>query len=376
MMIQCPTCKQMIDGNARFCPHDGTPLQETAAEQPSNSLTPAPPSTQELDLPVLIGDRYELQEKRGGGGMAKVYRALDIRLERQVAVKLINPELRAEPEFDARFEREAKIVSKLSDPHIVSVHDYGIDIEHGPYLVMEYLEGESVRERLTGQGPFPFRAGLQICGQMLLALLHAHTKGIIHRDLKPENIFLSHQSNVKLHVRLVDFGIARLLRHPEQETLTQPGSVPGTPRYMAPEQLSGEEVDNRADIYSAALVIHEILTKKLPFHGKKLTELCPEAPESLEQLIADCIQPNPNERPENVLEVYLRLQELGKASGVLLLPPGSMDRILEARRAQVEEPTVPYQEANRGSGKVVLWGIISVLVVGAILAGKYIFDLF
>src|SRR4029077_4375631 len=148
-----------------------------------------------LTLPAVIGNRYKLTEARGGGGMAKVYRATDQTLEREVAVKLINPELRLDPEFDARFQREARIASQLADPHIVVVHDFGIDPTHGPFLVMEFLQGNSLRERLQA-GPLPLKAGLQLSGQVLLALIHAHNKGIVHRDIKPDNVFLLNQSGV------------------------------------------------------------------------------------------------------------------------------------------------------------------------------------
>src|SRR5947209_17365604 len=135
-----------------------------------------------LELPALVGNRYRLVELRGGGGMAKVYRAVDVTLEREVAVKLINPELRSEPEFDARFQREARIASQLADPHIVVVHDFGLDPTHGPFLVMEFLQGQSLRERLQTAGPLPLKAGLQLSAQLLLALIHAHGKSIAHRD--------------------------------------------------------------------------------------------------------------------------------------------------------------------------------------------------
>ncbi len=337
-MLQCPTCKQMLDSGIRFCPHDGTPLTETA---PSTVRTPAGdfeirPASQELALPVLVGGRYRLVEYRGGGGMAKVYRGIDTTLERDVAVKLINPELRNDPEFDARFQREARIASQLADPHIVVVHDFGIDADHGPFLVMEYLQGESLRERLHREGPLPVKAGLQLCGQLILALMHAHDKGIVHRDIKPDNVFLLNQSGVRLHVRVLDFGIARIFRgdHATQvPVLTQAGAVLGTPRYMSPEQLAGRSVDARSDLYSAAMVMHEAVTGHLPYvSGKSLCELCPDATPALQDLFDHCLRPNPNQRPANALEVYLRLQELGKASGVLLLPPGAMDKLLAIRR--------------------------------------------
>ncbi len=286
MTQRCPTCQTELEDGVRFCPHDGTPLTETGQAGLSTPSNPnAPVKSPQLKLPVVVGNRYRLTEFRGGGGMARVYQGLDITLEREVAVKLINPELRAEPEFDTRFQREARIASQLHDPHIVVVHDYGIDADLGPFLVMEYLHGQSLRERLE-QGPLPLKAGLQLGAQLLLALIHAHDKGIVHRDIKPDNIFLLNVSGVRMHVRVLDFGIARIYRSDEagnQATLTSPGAVLGTPRYMSPEQLAGQPVDVRSDLYSAAMVLHEALTGTLPYiSGKKLTELCPEASPALE----------------------------------------------------------------------------------------------
>jgi hypothetical protein len=326
---------------------------------------------------MVVGGRYRLTELRGGGGMAKVYRAVDITLEREVAVKLINPDLRNEAEFDARFQREARIASQLSDPHIVVVHDFGIDSEHGPFLVMEYLQGQSLRERLHSEGPLPLKAGLQMSAQLLLALIHAHSKNIVHRDIKPDNIFLLNQSGVRLHVRVLDFGIARIYRRGEAgnaETLTNPGAVLGTPRYMSPEQLAGQSVEVRSDLYSAALVIHEALTGQLPYvSGKKLCELCPEASPVLQDLLDQCLKPNPAERPPGAVEVYLRLQDLGKASGILLLPPGALDKLTASRPAP--EPTVAYTPPpQRGwTRRRVLGGLALLLLLLIAAAGSWWF---
>jgi serine/threonine-protein kinase len=375
--MQCPTCKQNLEDGIRFCPHDGTPLIETAATRTDSTPTGGHrPATKDLELPVLIDNRWRLEEVRGGGGMAKVYRAIDVTLEREVAVKLINPDLRNDPEFDARFKREAKIASQLADPHIVVVHDYGLDTTHGPFLVMEYLHGQSLRERLAATGPMPLKACLQLAGQLLLALIHAHGKGIVHRDIKPDNIFLLNQSGVRLHVRVLDFGIARIYRGDGSEYRTQAGAVLGTPRYMSPEQLAGQAVDARSDLYSAALVIWEALTGQLPYlDGKKLCEVCPEASPALQDLLEQCLKPNSADRPPTAVEVYLRLQELGKASGILLLPPGAMDRLVAARKSN--EPTVAYlpsDEKKKVIKRRVLLGFAGAIVLlGVVALGKTIF---
>src|SRR5262249_34517477 len=242
---------------------------------------------------------------------------------------------------------------------IVVVHDFGIDADLGPYLVMEYLHGQSLRERLQTDGKLPLKAALQLSGQMMLALIHAHGKGIVHRDIKPDNIFLLNQSGVRLHVRVRAFGIARIYR-PEAlgrpETLTPPGAVLGTPRYMAPEQLAGQPADARSDLYSAVLVIHECLTGRLPYvSDKKLSELCPEATPALQSLVEHCLRKDPAERPASAVEVYLRLQELGKASGILLLPPGAMEKLVAARQTQQDTVTyVPAETQSSGRRRVLI----------------------
>jgi serine/threonine-protein kinase len=192
----------------------------------------------------------------------------------------------------------------------------------------------------------PVRAAIQLSAQLMLALVHAHNKNIVHRDIKPDNIFFLNQSGVRLHVRVLDFGIARIYRGDDagkDQPLTHPGAVLGTPRYMSPEQLAGHPVDVRSDIYSAAMVIYEALTGQLPtLSGKTLAELVPDAPPGLSDLLAHCLRPNPNERPASAVEVYLRLQELGRASGILLLPPGAMEKLLAARTETHEAATVAY----------------------------------
>jgi hypothetical protein len=372
----------MLEPGIRFCPNDGTPVTETAAVStvPTPTPTGKPPS-REIELPTIVGGRYRLIEYRGGGGMAKVFRGIDQTLDREVAVKLINPELRIDSEFDVRFQREARIASQLADPHIVVVHDFGLDGTHGPYLVMEYLQGQSLRERLQAEGPLPLKAGLQLSAQLLLALIHAHGKNVVHRDVKPDNIFLLNQSGVRLHVRVLDFGIARITRRddPSQAgTLTNPGAVLGTPRYMSPEQLAGQPVDSRSDVYSAALVIHEAITGHLPYvTGKKLCELCSEATPALEELLDHCLKPNPAERPPSAVEVYLRLQELGKASGILLLPPGAIDNLIAARRA-ASQPTVAFVEPKEKRRhalrrRLLIAGVLLVFLLNVALLVKVLF---
>ncbi len=372
--MQCPKCNRMLDDGVKYCPDDGTPLMDTAATLAAPTPT-APglgqrPPGREIELPAVVGGRYRLIEVRGGGGMAKVYRGTDITLERDVAVKLINPELRNEAEFDARFSREAKIASQLADPHIVVVHDFGLDPDYGPFLVMEYLQGQSLRERLQSEGPLPYKAVLQLAGQVLLALMHAHEKGIVHRDIKPDNVFLLNQSGVRLHVRVLDFGIARIYRGEDStgSTITSAGAVLGTPRYMSPEQLAGQPADARSDLYSCALLLYEALTGKLHYtDSKRLCEVCPEATEAFQELIEQCLKGSPAERPTTALEAYLRLQELGKASGILLMPPGAMDRLLAGRKKADPTAVAPPEPPNLTRRALIGGGVVAALAGAAYL---------
>jgi hypothetical protein len=375
----CPTCGKPYDSDVRFCPDDGTPLTDTAAG--AATATPTLRSVPTVPLPTLIGSRYRIFEYRGGGGMAQVFRAVDTTLEREVAVKLINPGLRSDPEFDARFQREARIASQLADPHIVVVHDFGLDPTHGPFLVMEFLRGQSLRERLRHEGRLPYPAALQLGAQLLLALVHAHEKGVVHRDIKPDNVFLLNQSGVRLLVRVLDFGIARIYREDSpvvSSTITQPGAVVGTPRYMAPEQLAGDAVDVRSDLYSAAVVLFEAMTGQVPYTGgQTLCELCPEAAPELQRLLESCLQPDRAKRPASAAEAYLQLHELGKASGALILSPETLEQLSAPQGFLTPAPStatityVPHRIANWTRRRWLFVGGATLLALGTTLGIIY-----
>jgi serine/threonine-protein kinase len=346
-------------------------------------------AARELELPVVVGNRYKLLELRGGGGMARVYRATDLTLEREVAVKVWRPELHEGPELHARFQREARITSQLTDPHIVEVYDFGIDPDLGPFLVMQFLHGQSLRERLATSGKLPFKAALQMATQLIQALLTAHQKGIVHRDLKPANVFLD-VSGARLHAHVLDFGIARIYRGDTgapggagSVTFTVPGPVLGTPRYTSPEQLAGQPVDARSDLYSAAVVIFEAMTGQLPSAtGKKLRELCPDATQNVQELLEQCLKPSPTDRPPNAVEVYLRLAEIGRASGTLNLPPAAMERRAAARSRVLDDlpirsapaggrlPSLAYREGRLGRPRPTIGSLLG--AVGGLLAAPFV----
>ncbi len=208
----------------------------------------------------LIGQRvsqYEITALLGKGGMAAVYRARQLNIRREVAIKVIKSDLTESPDFVMRFEREAETIASLRHPHILKLFDYGQEGEV-IYLVMELVSGGSLSD-LIRQGPLPIDTTSRLLDQIASALDYAHKRGIIHRDLKPQNILLDEEGNAVL----TDFGIAKLLR--ETTALTQSGHAMGTPSYMAPEQWRGRAIDARTDIYALGVTVFEMLTGRLPF---------------------------------------------------------------------------------------------------------------
>ena len=206
----------------------------------------------------LLDNRYEILENIGSGGMAEVYKALDHRLNRLVAVKILKEELSRNQEFRRRFQTESQAVAMLSHPNIVSVYDVsssgGVD-----YIVMELIEGISLKQYMERKGPLNWRETLHFSMQIAKALEHAHGRGIVHRDIKPHNILILKDGSIKV----TDFGIARI--GTAQNTLTR--EALGSVHYISPEQAKGAMVDNRSDIYSLGIVMYEMLTGRPPYDG-------------------------------------------------------------------------------------------------------------
>jgi eukaryotic-like serine/threonine-protein kinase len=266
-------------------------------------------------MPLTSGARlgpYEIVGALGAGGMGEVYKARDTRLDRIVAVKVLPEALAADPQFRARFDLEARAISQLAHPNICMLHDVGQD--HGTaFLVMEYLEGETLADRIA-RGPMPLADALPIATQIASALDRAHRAGIVHRDLKPGNIFLT-----KSGAKLLDFGLAKSAATIVSGTLsmapttppgaiTAQGAILGTFQYMAPEQIEGLEADARTDIFAFGAVLYEMLTGKRAFAGKSqatligsimathpgaVSALAAETPPIVDRLIRTCLAKDP-----------------------------------------------------------------------------------
>ena len=209
---------------------------------------------------TVLGNRYEIIKKIGDGGMAFVYKAKDILLNRIVAVKVLRPEFVDDDEFLGKFKREAEAVASLSHPNIVNVYDVGEDGKVH-YIVMEYIDGQNLKEIIKNEGTLDEYTALDITQQIAMALSAAHKKGIIHRDIKPHNILISNEGRV---VKVADFGIAKAVSN---STMTNIGSIIGSVHYFSPEQAKGKFVSNNADLYSLGIVLYEMIIGKVPFRG-------------------------------------------------------------------------------------------------------------
>src|SRR6059058_1509978 len=211
-------------------------------------------------LGTTLNGRYRLEARIGAGGMSTVYRALDETLQRQVAIKLMNREFASDSGQLERFRREARSVAQLSHPHIVGVIDAGED-EGRPYIVFEYVEGETLKERIRRMGRLPISEAVAYAIEIARALGAAHARHIVHRDVKPQNVLIDEEGSAKV----TDFGIARTL---DEEGLTADGRVLGTTDYVSPEQALGQHVTGQSDLYSLGIVLYEMITGEVPFKGE------------------------------------------------------------------------------------------------------------
>ncbi|AOR37220.1 serine/threonine protein kinase [Streptomyces fodineus] len=367
----------------------------------------------------LVGDgRYRLTHRLGRGGMAEVFAAEDVRLGRTVAVKLLRADLAEDPVSKARFTREAQSVAGLNHHAIVAVYDSGEDFVGGqsvPYIVMELVEGRTIRDLLmNAEAPGPEQALIIVSG-VLEALAYSHQHGIVHRDIKPANVIITHSGAVKV----MDFGIARAL-HGASTTMTQTGMVMGTPQYLSPEQALGKAVDHRSDLYATGCLLYELLALRPPFTGETPlsvvyqhvqdiptppSEVSEGCPPELDGLVMRSLAKEPDDRFQTAEEmrglVQYGLQMLYEAGGHTgtwntgpvaahdgrHTPPGGFTGTTAMQHpgdfgpgtAQIPQPILPQGygggddggfegHGNKGSGRGKLW-ILAVLAVIAIAGG-------
>ncbi|MBD3672888.1 MAG: protein kinase [Planctomycetaceae bacterium] len=322
----CPECGRDVPPNAPagICPH--CLLQaglESPAHEPTHLQQFHPPAAASLSA---LFDQLDIESLLGQGGMGAVYRARQIKLDRLVALKILRPESASDESFAERFNREARTLARLSHPQIVGVHDFGelkfSSENESPqtlyYFLMEYVEGDNLRQLLQS-GPLSAEAAISIIAQVCEALQYAHEEGVIHRDIKPENILIDARGRVKI----ADFGLAKLASPSDQDfTLTGTHQVMGTPRYMAPEQMTGSRaVDRRADLYSLGVVFYEMLTGDIPAGRfsppSENSNLDPKYDDVIFRMLAS----RPEDRFESAAEILEVLQAESPQSVSMFVPP-------------------------------------------------------
>ena len=333
------------------------------------------------DSPIRLGDRYELGQVIGRGGMAEVRLARDLRLGRTVAIKQLRIDLAADPIFQERFRREAQAAAGLNHPTIVAVYDTGETVlpdgQHVPYIVMEYVQGQTLREVMRTNSNIKPERALEITAEILSALEYSHRAGIVHRDIKPGNVMVTPEGKVKV----MDFGIARAIAD-SASAMTQTAAVIGTAQYLSPEQARGEMVDARSDIYSTGCVLYELLTGRPPFVGdspvsiayqhvredaQPPSQLNGDVGSSVDAIVAHALSKNLQTRYQNASEMRSDIERVLKGLAVThsigetqvvaattVAPVGS-------RRAESEQP-------NR---KKIIWaslvGFFALIGLGAAL---------
>ena len=265
-MKKCSKCGSGYPETVKVCPIDGTRLEE---ETVVLTAPPIPvPHTGDL-TGRTIAARFRIERKLGEGGMGTVYKAEHVKMNRPCAIKILNASALTDPEALPRFTREAQMSSRIDHPHAVTIYDYGESEEGLVYLAMEFVEGETLTDVLAREGKFSLERAAKVARRIGDALDAAHALSIVHRDLKPDNIMLARKGTDTDWVKVLDFGIAKMAEDKDKRNdLTQAGLIIGTPYYMSPEQVAGDKLDPRSDVYSFALIVYEMLAGELPFEGQ------------------------------------------------------------------------------------------------------------
>ncbi len=273
---------------------------------------------------ALIAGRFRLMSLLGRGGYGEVWRAVQLSVDRPVAVKLLRPDVAHRADATRRFEREARLASRLSHPNAVGVIDFGHDADGTLFLVMALIEGPTLRQRIRDRGPLPWREAVRVACRICAALRAAHALGLVHRDLKPGNVLLQSVDGREEPV-VIDFGLARIFDDDDDDAITRAHAMVGTPAYMSPEAVRGERLDGRADLYSLGVLLFEMLTGRAPLRGSSAMEtasmqlrdvppalgpLVPGAPAALADVVAALLSKDREERPASAATVAERLEGL------------------------------------------------------------------
>ncbi len=388
-MKVCATCGREWPDETKFCPNDGSTLRSTA----QGSL-----------IGNVVADRYHIVKKLGEGGMGAVYLGEHVKMGRKSAIKVMSTSMSGDPDAIARFNREAANAARINHPNVCAIYDFGETPDGTIYLAMEFIEGEALTDLLNREGALPPARAARILRQTADALQAAHDLGIVHRDLKPDNIMITRGRDDADVVKVVDFGIAKAIGGEEGQNVTKTGLVVGTPEYMSPEQLSGDKLDGRSDVYSLALVFYRMLTGVLPFqadsaqetmikrltdHPLPLDEALPGAgfPTALQSAMDRALARMPSERHDSAARFATEVEDAvrGIAGGGRAVDTEGATQLIDAAEATAiartrvagrapagsPTPTTPAPRPSVGpSGKkapvAMIAGVVGVLTVGGI----------
>jgi TolB-like protein/predicted Ser/Thr protein kinase len=343
MAITCPKCQSENPDHTIYCGKCAAPL--TSAKGISITKTLITP-TESLQGGSTFAGRYQILEELGRGGMGIVYKAKDSKLKRTVALKFLPPELTHIPDIKERFMREAQTAASLDHPNICTVHEFD-EAEEKTFISMAYIEGQSLKKKIDS-GPLELDEALKIATQVAEGLQEAHKKGVIHRDIKSANIMMDERDQAKI----MDFGLARMAGI---TMLTQEGTTMGTIAYISPEQARGEEIDHRTDIWSLGVVLYEMFTGQLPFKGereqavvysilkenpKPISDLRPELPVSIGQVVSKALEKNPDDRYQQVKELLDDLKSI--SAGIV---PEEIKARLRKAKLRNRKRTIIYTTA-------------------------------
>ncbi len=303
-MKGCPKCGRQYSQGEEFCADDGVTLVDLETAE-KDSL-----------VGTTLDGRYNIQKKLGEGGMGLVYLAIHAVIGKRCAVKVLRPDVNAESDMGERFIQEARSAAAIDNPHVIEITDFGQTPDGSAYFVMEFLDGRSLQNALKEDGRFDIQRAFHVAEQCCEALDAAHAAGVVHRDLKPENLILVNRDKDSDYVKVLDFGIAKVVR--ETGRLTRTGTIFGTPQYMAPEQAAGTAMDLRVDIYSLGIILYEMLCGRVPFEAdtfmgvltKHLYEqpvppsqvLQEGLPRSVESIILKALSKKPERRYQTMAE--------------------------------------------------------------------------
>lgn len=366
----CSQCQTPNSDSARFCNNCGATLSSplAAAEVETAAMTSdvtaqAPPTNKDPLIGRTIDGRYRLDSLIGRGGMGAVYCATRLLIGDEVAIKILHTEQVGDPHAAERFRREARAAARLKHPNAVSIYDFGVSSDGLQFLVMELVEGKSLREITRTQGPLDSSLVAEIASQICAALDEAHRQHIVHRDIKPDNIIINF-TPAGLRAKVLDFGIAKL-RDDTTSHLTQTGSVMGTPHYMSPEQCLGEDLDSRADIYSVGVVVYELLCGSVPFNSPistavvvqhvnqpppSLRAINPSIPAEVEAVVFHALEKSRHARPATAGALAQELLNASRRPAVTLAGSlGGLElRIISPQQNwSVDEQTIERRAKDR-----------------------------